>query len=94
MQNILNNLGLFICIFRFMFVSIAMSGNTALPALKMTVIKKASEQVIADRIAHSVKDHILSVRNVINTVKNCTVFNISTQICRTRRLQNEMKYAN
>ncbi len=83
--------------FRFMFVSIAMSGNTALPALKMTVIKKASEQVIADRIAHSVKDHILSVRNCqkcYHTVKNCTVFNISTQICRTRRLQNEMKYAN
>ncbi len=53
-----------------MFVLIAMSGNTALPALKVTVIKKASEQVIADRIAHSVKEtqkikhYILSVRNV------------------------------
>ncbi len=82
-----------------MFVLIAMSGNTALPALKVTVIKKDSEQVIADRIAHSVKEtqkkkDILAVRNVINTVKNCTVFNINTQICRTRRLQNEMKYAN
>ncbi len=39
-----------------MFVLIAMSGNTALPALKVTVIKKDSEQVIADRIAHSVKE--------------------------------------
>ncbi len=53
-----------------MFVLIAISGNTALPALKVTVIKKASEQVIADRIAQSVKE----------TQKNKIIFSLSEML--------------
>ncbi len=43
-------------IFQFVLVFIAISGNTASPALKLTVIRKAHGQVIADRIAHSVRE--------------------------------------
>ncbi len=37
---------------------------------------------------------ILSVRNVIHAIKNGSTvsFNSSTEICRTSRLQNEIKY--
>ncbi len=34
---------------------IAISGNTASAALKLTIIEKAHRQVIADRLAHSIR---------------------------------------
>ncbi len=60
-------------LYLFLFL-IAISANTASTALKLTVIKKAHGQVIADMILYSVREKqnimILSVRNVINSVKN------------------------
>ncbi len=63
-------------------------------ALKLTVIKKAHGQVIADRIPHLVRE-MQKYHDIIcqKRYQRCqkTVFNTRTQICRTSRLHNEMK---
>ncbi len=71
LQKIWNNFVFFSIYFSFL---IAISGNTASPALKLTVIKKAHGQVIAVRIWHSVRQmqkyHDIICQKRYQAVKN------------------------
>lgn len=62
----------FLFLFSLLFVLVVITGNNV-SALKLTAIEKTHGQVFADRIRYSRNAKIimiLSVKNVINAVKN------------------------